>query len=207
MSEHAAQVTVDWSATTITVSALTVEGVVVASREVDPHGDVAEACDAMVAEVGATRIVLRAQPGLVVVDGDGRTRAVLVGDEPDTGPDAGWLSGRLPGKADDWVAAVGAAPAPHWTLAKLSYTHRALPDDWAALSRACTPLSWLALALTGAAVTTADDAAQTGAWAGGAYRPELLAIVDTALDWAAVLPTVVAGPDLGNRRGIPVVAG
>lgn len=198
-----------WDVGGITASVVHGDGEVLARLEVDPAAVAAECARAVDAGgVPVEAVELSAMPGLVAVGADGSPVATVVGDHPDTSPDAGWLTDRLPGKASDWQAAVGAAPAADWLLAKLSWLHRSDADAWAGMSLALTPLAWLALALGGAAATDAADAAATGAWADGSYRGDLLAIVDADLPWDGMLPAVVAeGGSLGTWRGIPIRCG
>lgn len=208
MSAGDARVTVEWLTDMIVVAAAeNCRGAVLRSQELPPSGDLTGVCAALADDVSASQIVVRAQPGLVIVDGAGCVAAVLVGDEPDTEPDAGWLTVRVPGRADGWIAAVGSVPRAQWMLSKLSYVHRALPDAWASMAQALTPQAWLVQLLTGEAVTDVADAVATGAWANGGFRLDLLSIVDESVDWTAVLPVVTPGSELGRWLGRAVVVG
>lgn len=146
--------------------------------------------------------------GLVAVDASGSpVHAPLVGPNPATEPDAGWLTGRLPGGAADWQSAVGAAPASQWMLAKLSWLHRSAPDAWSRMVSVRTPAAWLVESLTGRAVTIESDAVATGCWNAGGWRFDLLAIVDAEREWSEALPAV-ADPDapaVGVWRSVAVV--
>lgn len=148
--------------------------------------------------------------GLVAVGTAGEpVHPVLVGPSTATEPDAGWLTGRLPGGVGDWVAAVGSAPSSAWMLAKLSWLHRSDTAAWEAMAAALTPAAWLVRSLTGRAVTTESDAAATGCWNAGGWRYDLLAVVDGARDWTEALPAV-ADPDVaavGAWRSAAVVVG
>lgn len=205
-----AVLTVQWEAGGITVAMAGKGGEERGRATPAKPATVAGVCGQVVQASGAalSQVQVSAVPGLVAVDAAGSLVAVLVGDDPDTTPDAGWLTGRLPGEAEDWQAAVGAAPDASWTLAKLSWLHRSDAAAWSAMAAALTPQAWLVAALTGDAVTDAADASRTGAWADGTYRWDLLAIVDGALDWAGMVPAVAA-PDapLGTWRGAPILAG
>lgn len=209
MTGLAGQLVVEWRSADVQVTARAGSGAVVATAMVAPESNLDATCSDLLSSLdslgGAASVVVNALPGLVVVDTTGAALAVLVGDEPDTTPDAGWLAGRLPGKADDWVAAVGSAPAASWMLAKLSYVHRAMAAEWAAMAQALTPQAWLVHQLTGAATTDAADMLRTGVWAMGAYQHQLLAIVDPAVKWPDLLPAVSAEGELGRWRGVPVL--
>lgn len=202
---------VEWRGESVQVTAVDEEGQHRGSLGLRPPAKVDVVC-AAVAKVSHCRVSaveLSAAPGLVVLDRNRRMPCPpLVGDEPDTSPDAGWLRKQLPGGDDDWVAAVGSAPAAGWTLSKLSFVHRSRADVWEQLQQVLTPQAWLAHSLTGAAVTDAADAASIGAWSpAGGYRWDLLAIVDKDRDWTGAMPAVVAaGDDLGMWRGVPVRA-
>jgi len=173
----------------------------------DVPSSLAGACEAWAAGVGAVEIT--APAGLVALGADGAVLRYVAGQQPDTSPDAGWLTGRLPGGAADWVAAVGSAPAASWMLAKLSWLHRSDDAAWAAMRSALTPRAWLTQQLTGLATTSAADAISTGAWAvDEGWRFDLLAIVDSQREWSEFLPQVVPdGTPLGEWRGLAVRAG
>ena len=69
----------------------------------------------------------------------------------------------------------------------------------ARLAHVVLPHDWLTFRLTGRLVTDRGDASGTGYWsaATGAYRYDLLAIVDADRDWSAAVP---AGARAGRRR-------
>lgn len=157
---------------------------------------------------GIDHVVLCVCPkGAVVLDADGGLLApALVGDDPDTAPDAKWLTKQLPGGADDWVAAVGSAPSAAWTASKLSWLHRSEPSAWDQLAVVLQPQDWVALQLTGNVFTDERSARATGYWSStDFYRLDLLAIVDGDRDWTGALPPVVADhAAVGLWRGVPV---
>ena len=98
---------------------------------------------------GIGEVVLCACPkGVVVTDGHGApVGPALVGDDPDTAPDAKWLTKQLDGGADGWIAAVGAAPTAQWTTSKLSWLHRSDADVWGRVALVMQPQdyeTWLA---------------------------------------------------------------
>ena len=98
--------------------------------------------------------------------------------------------------------ACGSVPVAAFTIAKLSWLHRSEPDVFGRMERVMLPHDWLAWRLTGEYGTDRGDASGTGYWspAAGAYRTDLLEIVDRELDWAAMLPPVLA-PELAHGTG------
>ena len=97
---------------------------------------------------------------------------------------------------EQWASACGSVPLAAFTIAKLSWLHRSEPDAWARLARVCLPHDWLTWKLSGEFVTDRGDASGTGYFsaAEGAYRADLLAIVEADVDWSARLPSVVNRP-------------
>ena len=143
------------------------------------------------------------QHGLVVTDAAGTPlRPAKLWNDTESAPDAGWLLGRLDGGAAAWAAACGSVPLAAFTIAKLSWLHRSEPDVFGRMERVMLPHDWLAWKLVGEYGTDRGDASGTGYWspAAGAYRTDLLEIVDRELDWAALLPPVMA-PDLAHGTG------
>ena len=157
---------------------------------------------------GIGEVVLCACPkGVVVTDGHGApVGPALVGDDPDTAPDAKWLTKQVDGGADGWIAAVGAAPTAQWTASKLSWLHRSDADVWGRVALVMQPQDWLVQRMTGSAATDRRTARHTGYWsADHGYRFDLLAIIDRDLDWGPKLPVVVDdGAVVGAWRGVPV---
>ena len=101
-------------------------------------------------------------------------------------------------------------PVASFTITKLSWLHRSEPEAWQRLASVVLPHDWLTLQLTGRLVTDRGDASGTGYWsaATGAYRHDLLAIVDAERDWSAMVPAVLGPGDVaGEWRGALVGAG
>jgi xylulokinase len=154
------------------------------------------------ADVVATSVAAQ-QHGLVVTDGAGSPlRPAKLWNDTESAPDAGWLVHQLDGGAAAWAHACGSVPVAAFTIAKLSWLHRRAPDVFGRMERVMLPHDWLAWRLTGEYGTDRGDASGTGYWspAAGAYRTDLLEIVDRERDWAAMVPPVLA-PELAHGTG------
>lgn len=165
--------------------------------------------------VGAPEVVAISvagqQHGCVPLDADrGVIRPAKLWNDTTTAADAGWLVDQLDGGAAEWARRCGSVPVAAFTIAKLSWIHRSEPESWERLASVCLPHDWLTLQLTGELVTDRGDASGTGYWSPhtGDYDLGLLEIVDDALDWASMLPTV-SGPleVVGEWNGAAVGAG
>ncbi|MCB1259284.1 MAG: xylulose kinase, partial [Acidimicrobiales bacterium] len=153
------------------------------------------AAGATTVDVGAIAVGGQ-QHGLVALGADdGVLRPAKLWNDTTSAPDADALVAALPGGAAAWAAACGSVPVASFTVTKLAWLRRNEPDVWARLARVCLPHDWLTLRLTGSHVTDRGDASGTGYWspAEGAYRFDLLALVDDGLDWPAMVPDVL-GP-------------
>jgi len=136
------------------------------------------------------------QHGMVVLDAAGAVvRPAKLWNDTESAPDASWLAKQLPGGAEAWADACGSVPVAAFTITKLSWLHRVEPEAWARLDRVVLPHDWLTSRFTGRFVTDRGDASGTGYWspAQGAYRWDLLAIVDRDRDWTTAVPEVL-GP-------------
>lgn len=136
------------------------------------------------------------QHGLVVRDAAGRVlRPAKLWNDTEAAPDAAALVAALPGGPAAWAAACGSVPLASFTIAKLRWLRRCEPAVFAQVAALSLPHDWLTGRLTGSATTDRGDASGTGWWspAEGRYRFDLLALVDGAVDWGAVLPEVL-GP-------------
>jgi xylulokinase len=151
------------------------------------------------------------QHGMVTLDTAGAVlRPAKLWNDTESAPDAEWLLEQLDGGAAAWAAACGSVPVASFTVTKLSWLHRTEPDSWARLGKVLLPHDWLTYRLTGRTTTDRGDASGTGYWspAEGAYRWDLLGIVDGSRDWYDVVPEVL-GPldDAGVWRGAVVAPG
>ncbi len=143
------------------------------------------------------------QHGMVVLDaGDAVVRPAKLWNDTESAPDAAALVARL--GAEAWSDAVGSVPVASYTVTKLAWLRRCEPEAWARLARVVLPHDWLNLRLTGSATTDRGDASGTGYWspATGAWRTDLLELVDGGRDWAGCLPEL-RGPaePAGRVRG------
>ena len=148
---------------------------------------------------------------MVVVDSDGRViRPAKLWNDTESAPDAAWLLEQLPGGAGAWADACGSVPVAAFTITKLSWLHRNEPEAWARMAKVLLPHDWLTMALTEQFVTDRGDASGTGYWSArtGAYRWDLLGLVDKERDWAESVPRVL-GPyeHAGEWNGAAVAPG
>jgi xylulokinase len=147
------------------------------------------------------------QHGMVVLDAAGEVlRPAKLWNDTESAPDADALVRELDGGAAAWAAACGSVPVASFTITKLAWLRRSEPDVFARVASVLLPHDWLTARLTGAHTTDRGDASGTGYWspAENAYRTDLLALVDDALDWDAALPTVLGPTEAaGEWAGTP----
>jgi len=133
---------------------------------------------------------------MVALDANRRViRPAKLWNDTESAPEAASLLERLAGGRRAWAEACGLVPVASFTITKLAWLRRHEPRAWERLAHVALPHDWLTLELTGRLVTDRGDASGTGYWsaASGAYRHDLLALVDAERDWAPVVPTVL-GP-------------
>jgi xylulokinase len=144
-------------------------------------------------EIAAVSVAAQ-QMGLVALDAALRpVRPAKLWNDTESAPQADRLVAQL--GADAWARACGSVPVASFTITKLAWLRERDPESYARLARACVPHDWLTLRLTGRLVTDRGDASGTGWWSpgDGAYRADLLALVDPSREWIAALPEVL-GP-------------
>ena len=145
------------------------------------------------------------QHGLVALDADGEVlRPAKLWNDTESAPDAGWLLKQLDGGAAAWAAACGSVPTAAFTISKLSWLHRSEPEAFDRMAAVLLPHDWLTFTLTGERVTDRGDASGTGYWSpfDGAYRWDLLTIVDQDKAWESCVPRVLGPADpAGEWRG------
>jgi xylulokinase len=149
------------------------------------------------------------QHGMVVMDAAGQViRPAKLWNDTESAPDAAWLIKQLDRGAAAWAEACGSVPVAAFTVTKLSWLHRSEPEHWARLARVLLPHDWLTWRLTGRCTTDRGDASGTGYWSPeeGAYRWDLLQIVDGERDWFPVVPEVVGPLDDAGAWHAAVVA-
>jgi xylulokinase len=151
------------------------------------------------------------QHGMVALDEHREVlRPAKLWNDTESAPDAAWLIGQLRGGRQAWADACGLVPVASFTITKLSWLHRSEPDTWQRLAHVVLPHDWLTFQLTGRLVTDRGDASGTGYWsaATGAYRNDLLAVVDGDRDWSDAVPTVLGPREVaGEWRGAAVGPG
>ena len=159
-------------------------------------------------EVAAIAVAAQ-QHGMVVVDQLGRPlRPAKLWNDTESARDATDLVERL--GPPEWAAACGSVPVPSFTITKLAWLRRVEPAVFAQIAAVLLPHDYLTWSLTGERVTDRGDASGTGYWspAENRWRPDLLSLVDDAVDWVARLPRVL-GPQepAGLWRGALVGPG
>ena len=149
------------------------------------------------------------QHGMVAMDAAGQViRPAKLWNDTESAPDAGWLIKQLDRGATAWAEACGSVPVAAFTVTKLSWLHRSEPDHWDRLARVLLPHDWLTWRLTGRCTTDRGDASGTGYWSPdeGAYRWDLLRIVDGERDWFTAVPEVLGPLDDAGVWHAAVVA-
>ena len=151
------------------------------------------------------------QHGMVALDAARQViRPAKLWNDTESAPEAAWLIDRLSGGRRAWAEACGLVPVASFTITKLAWLRRHEPEAWERLAHVALPHDWLTHELTGRLATDRGDASGTGYWsaASGAYRHDLLALVDPERDWAPVVPTVL-GPieAAGDWNGALVAPG
>lgn len=96
----------------------------------------------------------------------------------------------------EWATRAGSVPVGAFTISKLLWLARREPEAFKRLAHVLLPHDWLTYRLTGQLLTDPGDASGTGYYnpSEGAWRPDLLALVDPDVDWSDRLPRVL-GPD------------
>ena len=151
------------------------------------------------------------QHGLVVLGADGSVlRPAKLWNDTESAADADALVAALDGGAAGWARACGSVPLAAFTITKLRWLRRSEPEVFARIARVALPHDWLTGRLTGRHTTDRGDASGTGWWSPHEerYRADLLALVDDSVDWAPMLPEVLAPADVaGEWRGMVVAPG
>ncbi len=148
------------------------------------------------------------QHGMVALDADDRpVHPAKLWNDTESSTDADRLIRHL-GSTDVWAAAIGSVPVPAFTISKLAWLRRTHPEAWDRMARVLLPHDEMTRRLTGAYTTDRGDASGTGYWspAEGAYRYDLLAIVDPDRDWPSVVPAVLGPMDTAGEWGSAIVA-
>lgn len=147
------------------------------------------------------------QHGLVVADDAGRVlRPAKLWNDTESALDADELVDTLGAAA--WAEACGSVPRASFTITKLRWLKRVEPDVFRRVARVALPHDWLTAQLTGGHSTDRGDASGTGWWspARGSYCLDLLALVDDAVAWEIMLPTVLGPSDVAGAWGDVLVA-
>lgn len=145
------------------------------------------------------------QHGLVVLDAEGGVlRPAKLWNDTESALDTDELIAALPGGPADWAAACGSVLVPSFTITKLRWLQRNVPDLLRRTATVLLPHDWLSFRLTGRRTTDRGDASGTGYWSPreARYRYDLLELVGAEVDWETALPDVLA-PDAvaGEWRG------
>ena len=142
------------------------------------------------------------QHGLVVLDADEATiRPAKLWNDTESADEAAELVEAL--GAGAWAEACGSVPLASFTISKLLWLRRHEADAYRRVAHVMLPHDWLTRRLTGRMVTDRGDASGTGWWspAEGAYRPDLLALVDPDRDWSGALPEVLGPTEAAGTWG------
>ncbi|HTU39670.1 MAG TPA: FGGY family carbohydrate kinase, partial [Acidimicrobiales bacterium] len=134
------------------------------------------------------------QHGLVVAGPDtDPLRPAKLWNDTESSPDADALLAALPGGAQAWATACGSVPLASFTVSKLRWLQRCEPGVLQRAAAVLLPHDWLSMRLTGRHTTDRGDASGTGYWSPreGRYRPDLLELVATDVEWEALLPEVL----------------
>jgi len=162
------------------------------------------------ADIAAVAVAAQ-QHGMVVLDRSGTPlRAAKLWNDTESAPDALALRQELAGGDEAWARACGSVPVAALTITKLSWMQRCEPERFAHVAKVLLPHDWLTWRLTHRFTTDRGDASGTGYWSPftGAWRPDLLSLVDPHRDWEAALPEVLAPTEAaGNWDGILVGPG
>ncbi|MGA9277094.1 xylulokinase [Ilumatobacter sp.] len=148
------------------------------------------------------------QHGMVALDdADRPVHPAKLWNDTESDADAEWLIEQL-GSPAAWADAVGSVPVAAFTITKLSWLHRTRPDAWKAMARVMLPHDYMTRRLTGRHTTDRGDASGTGYWSArdGAYRFDLLSLVDAERDWSVALPTVLGPMDTAGQWESAIVA-
>lgn len=140
------------------------------------------------------------QHGLVALDAAGAVvRPAKLWNDTESADDADALVAELGAAA--WADACGSVPVASFTITKLRWLRRCEPASFARVARIGLPHDWLTHRLTGAWTTDRGDASGTGWWspAHGAYRNDLLDLVDPDVDWVDALPEVLGPHDVAGE--------
>jgi xylulokinase len=134
------------------------------------------------------------QHGLVVAGPDGDPlRPAKLWNDTESSTDADALVAALPGGAQAWAAACGSVPLASFTISKLRWLQRCEPGVLQRAAAVLLPHDWLTSRLTGRHTTDRGDASGTGYWSprAGRYRPDLLELVASDVEWESLLPEVL----------------
>ena len=154
---------------------------------------VLEACSGRSAEVVAISVAGQ-QHGMVALGADGR--AVYPGklwNDTESSSEAAALVSRI--GVDAWATATGSVPVAAFTVTKVAWLKAHHPEAYARMTHVVLPHDEMTRRLTGRLATDRGDASGTGYWSpsSGAWRLDLLALIDPKRDWTLALPVVV-GP-------------
>ncbi len=133
------------------------------------------------------------QHGMVLLDADGAViRPAKLWNDTESAPQAEALVERWGAAA--WATRVGSVPVAAFTVTKLAWIAEHEPEALARTARVLLPHDYLTWRLTGNAVTDRGDASGTGYWSPAENRwcVPALELVSTELDWAGMLPLVLA---------------
>lgn len=143
------------------------------------------------------------QHGMVVTDArSSPLRAAKLWNDTESAPQARELRDTWGPRR--WAERTGSVPVASFTVTKLAWLRAHEPEVLAAAARVCLPHDWLTWRLCGELVTDRGDASGTGYWSpeDGAWALDALTLVDTEVDWPAMLPRVLGPGDVAGSASL-----
>jgi len=148
---------------------------------------------APLADVAAISIAAQ-QQGLVALDGGGQViRPAKLWNDTESASEIAAMVERV--GPVRFAESCGSVPTASFVLAKLAWLKHREPRNFQRLAHALLPHDWITWRLSGNFVTDRGDASGTAYWSPreGAYRYDLLAMIDDSRNWSAMVPKVL-GP-------------
>lgn len=108
---------------------------------------------------------------------------------------------------ENFISRTGSLPTAAFTISKIAWVARHEPANFARLAHVLLPHDYLTFRLTGTFVTDRSEASGTGYYdpSTNEYLLDHLKMIDPALDWARMLPTVLE-PEGTAGEILPAVA-
>lgn len=174
-----------------------------------------EALDALWSRVGeadVSEISVRSEsPGVVVLGDSMMLRPILWSDDGCSEDDAAWCNKKYP--SEWWVERIGETVRSVHGITKLSWIHRTEPQVWSQMSRICGVDDYVRWRMLGGSIDALVITPRTiasmglGSVSRAGADGDILALLDSEMDWRRVIPRVVPeGAVAGVRSGIAFTA-